>query len=187
MDSKADDLISVIDLATQNGLRKQTLFKILKRHGIEPSKRRSRSNRGQIVACISPAEAKIVMSVLRAVRPGSETEPTAMPDELAERGVFYLLALEPKADPGRFKVGFAVSLQERLRHLRCSAPFAEVVGTWSCKRLWERTAMDCVANGCDRLHTEVFRAASIETVKERCEQFFGLMPRLVAEVSETPP
>ena len=55
-----DDLISVSDVATQLGKRKQTAFKIL--------------------SC--------------------------------------------------FKVGFAVSLPERLRSLKCSAPFLKVVASW---------------------------------------------------------
>ncbi len=40
------------------------------------------------------------------------------------------------------------------------------------------TAIECVAEGCEQLHTEVFRAPSIETVVQRCEQFFSLMPNL---------
>ena len=96
------------------------------------------------------------------------------------RGVFYLLLLEPEHDPGRFKVGFAVSLSERLRTLRCSAPFLKVVKTWPCKSLWEKTAIECVAESCKRLHTEVFRAQSIESVVEKCERFFELMLTLRA-------
>lgn len=76
------------------------------------------------------------------------------------------------------KVGFAVSLPEPLRTLGCSALFAKVVRTWPCKMLWERTAIDCVTEGCKQLHTEVFRAQAIEPVVQRCEPFFNLMPKL---------
>jgi hypothetical protein len=96
-----------------------------------------------------------------------------------QQGVFYLLQLEPAHDPGRFKVGFATNLSERLRTLRCSAPFANVVRSWKCKFLWEKTAIDCVTDGCERLHTEVFRTNSINSVVARCEQFFEIMPKLV--------
>jgi hypothetical protein len=44
--------------------------------------------------------------------------------------------------------------------------------------LWEKTAIDCVTEGCKQLHTEVFRTQSIEPVLQRCEQFFSLMPKL---------
>ena len=37
----------------------------------------------------------------------------------AEVGVFYLIQLEPQFDPGRFKVGFAANISDRLRALRC--------------------------------------------------------------------
>jgi hypothetical protein len=92
--------------------------------------------------------------------------------------VFYLLLLEPEHDPGRFKVGFSVNLQERLRTLRRSAPLLKVVRTWPCKMLWEKTGIDCVTEGCEQLHTEVFRTHSIEPILERCEQFFNVMPKL---------
>jgi hypothetical protein len=106
-------------------------------------------------------------------------------DELssAEEGVFYVVQLEPELDPGRFKVGFAASMPERLRQLRCSAPFARVVRSWPCRRLWERTAIDCASAGCERLHTEVFRAASLDPIVARCERFFAVMP----PVSSPPP
>jgi hypothetical protein len=87
------------------------------------------------------------------------------------------LLLEPDHDPGRFKVGIADNFPERLRQHRCSAPLLKVVKTWPCKRLWEKTAIDCVTEGCEKLHTEVFRTQSIELVVERANRFFELMPK----------
>jgi hypothetical protein len=155
-----DSVISVIDLAAQQGLLKQTIFKVLKRLGIEPTKRLGANSRGQIVAYITEDEGRTVIEALRSGRSSSafeDQDASLIPEAaLDERGVFYLLSLEPKTDPGRFKVGFAASLPERLRQLRCSAPFAEVVATWPCKRIWERTAIECVADGSERIHTEFF-------------------------------
>jgi hypothetical protein len=54
-----------------------------------------------------------------------------------------------------------------LRQLRCSAPYIQVMKTWPCRRLWEKTAIECVTEGCERLHTEVFRALFLETVEEK--------------------
>jgi hypothetical protein len=88
--------------------------------------------------------------------------------------------LEPEHDPGGFKVGFATSLPESVRALRCSAPVLQVVKTWPRKLLWEKTAIECVADGCERLHTEVFRTRSIDSVVDKCERFFEVMPKLVA-------
>ena len=102
---------------------------------------------------------------------------------LYDIGVFYLLHLEPEHDPNRFKVGFASNLDERLRQHRCSAPLAQIVKTWPCRRLWEKTAIACVTEGCDQLHTEVFRASSLAAVEAKCSQFFALMPLVSTRIS----
>jgi len=179
--SISEDSVSVTDLAVQLGKRKQTLFKVIRRLRIEPIKRRSAGRRGQLVSYVTAQESRLIATELRSLAPRSRsrgtltTPPEHLPDE---QGVFYLLQLEPEHDPGRIKVGFAVSLPERLRTLRCSAPFTKVVQTWPCKVLWERTAIESVTDSCKQLHTEVFRTASIESVVQRCDQFFGLMPKL---------
>jgi len=89
-----------------------------------------------------------------------------------------IIQLEPEHDLGRFKVGFATNIEERLRSHKTAAPFYKVLRTWPCKLLWEKTAMECASQGCVRLHTEVFRTDAIDEVQSRCEQFFGLMPEM---------
>jgi hypothetical protein len=175
-----ENLISVIDLANQYGVRKQTLFKILKRLGIETRKRvgDTKTNRGQAIAYITNADAQSLVGEIHPKRNSKESTRGDPDSVLAEKGVFYLLLLEPDHDPGRFKVGFAASLPERLRSLRCSAPLAKVIATWPCKTLWEKTAIDCVTEDCQRLHTEVFRTQSIDAVRAKCQRFFELMPKL---------
>lgn len=174
-----EEMISVADLASQCGKRKQTVCKVLQRLRIEPRKLRCADRRGQLVSYVTAQESRLVADELRSLASKSGGDGAAAPEALPdEEGVFYLLLLEPEHDPGRFKVGFAVSLPERLRTLRCSAPFAMVVRSWPCKVLWERTAIDCVTAGCEQLHTEVFRTQSIEPVVQCCEQFFSLMPEL---------
>jgi hypothetical protein len=141
---------------------------------------RSAANAGQLVSYITDEEAKLVVEELASSTLSEEADDEQSLELKPEQGVFYLLVLEPEHDPGRFKVGFAVSLPERLRQLRCSAPFARVVRSWPCKTLWEKTAIECASVGCERLHTEVFRTSSLDTVVERCNQFFSLMPPLSA-------
>ena len=178
-----EDLISVIDLAAKCGKRKTTIFKVLRRLGIEATKMRSAANAGQVISYITDEEAKLVVEELSSGTSFEEADDKQSLELKPEQGVFYLLALEPEHDPGRFKVGFAVSLPERLRQLRCSAPFApcaKVVRSWPCKSLWEKTAIECASVGCERLHTEVFRTSSLDAVVARCNQFFSLMPPLSA-------
>ena len=172
-------MVSVLDLSQELDRRKQTVFKVIRRLGLEVVKHPSAYSRGQMIAYVSAPDADRVRAALRQTTPsaaaGSDVE--LSPSE-AELGHFYLIALEPHHDRGRFKVGFASVLGERIQKHRCSAPLLELVASWPCKRLWEKTAIDAVAYDCERIHTEVFRTAEIELVRERCERFFALMPNV---------
>lgn len=176
-----DEMISVIEVGRQLERRKSTIFKVMKRLGIHAHKRRDASSGNQVVSYLTQADFIRVKDALLSASSDAGVEDESNGDTgdgfiSAEVGVFYLIQLEPDHDPLRFKVGFAANINERLRALRCSAPFATVLNSWPCRRLWEKTAIDSVTCGCDRLHTEVFRCSSLEAVIARCEQFFGVMP-----------
>ena len=172
-----DDLISVIDAARQLGMHKQTLFKVINRLGLSTVKQRNSNHRNQIISYITKSDLALI--ICDASTKPEPNEGTVIPSSFqVDRGVFYLIQLEPKHDPGRFKLGFASNMKERLRAHHCSAPYAEVLGTWPCHKRWEKTAIDCVTQQCVRIHTEVFQMEDISRVKEKCEQFFSLMPDL---------
>ncbi len=177
-----DDLIAVRDVATEHGKRKQTVFKVIKRLGIETTKQRAATGKNQVVAYITQDDYQRLIAELLVIDSSTESEGSDAAEVITsfEVGVFYLVQLERDLDPGRFKVGFAANLPERLRHLRCSTPFAAVVNSWPCRRLWEKTAIDCVSAGCERLHTEVFRTASLDEVISKCDGFFAIMPPVQA-------
>lgn len=181
-----DDRISVIEAAQAVGYGKQAVFKILSRLGIETFRERSANHNGQAIAYISLDDFQLLQSDV-ASRQGATTDNADLDgDSLGfDFGVFYLIQLEPEHDPGRFKVGFAANINERLRSHKCSAPFAQVVKTWACKRLWERTAIDCVTSVCDQLHTEVFRTDDLAAVIAKCDDFFAIMPSLGDEGDST--
>lgn len=169
-----NDLISVIDFAKTLGKHKAIVFKILGRLGIETVKTKRNDARGQKVSYITADDCNRVREYF--IGSGNDFDAsTALPDI---GGVFYLIQLEPEHDPGRFKLGFATSMEERLRTHKTAAPFSKVLKVWPCKLLWEKTAIECAAQGCERIHTEVFRTSSIDAVLARCEQFFKLMPGL---------
>jgi hypothetical protein len=173
------DLVSIRDIAAEFGKRKQTIFKVLKRLRILPDLRRSEAGRNQKVAYVTLEEARRIRHELTSRVSIGVAEESPSPDPFeTDIGCFYVVQLEPHMDPKRFKVGFASNMSERLQKLRCSAPFAAALRTWPCRVLWERTAIDCVTDGCERLHTEVFRAADVSAVIEKCERFFSLMPSL---------
>lgn len=39
-----------------------------------------------------------------------------------------------------------------------------------------RAAIDCATDGCERLHTEVFRSVTLESGARRADAFFSVMP-----------
>ncbi|HEY3131175.1 MAG TPA: hypothetical protein VGL91_17090 [Acidobacteriota bacterium] len=174
--------IAIVDLADDLQVRKQRIFKILPRLGIRPTQRREASRGNQNVATVSQAEAIAIRAEIEksAGRPSDNSSLSAATAAFYsdDVGFFYLIQLEPEHDPGRFKLGFTMDLDGRLQKHRCSAPFAQYVGTWPCKRVWERAAIDCVTNACAQLHTEVFRAASLEQIAALAKSFFSIMPNL---------
>lgn len=182
--------IAIVDLADDLQVRKQRIFKILPRLGIRPTQRRDPSRGNQNVATVDQTEAAAIRSEIEKsaesaagvnARPGSFA-----PFAAEDVGFFYLIQLEPEHDSGRFKLGFTMDLDGRLQKHRCSAPFAKYVASWPCRRVWERAAIDCVANGCEQLYTEVFRATSMDRVTARAQAFFAMMPNLEEVLEDDP-
>ena len=175
--------IAIVDLADDLQVRKQRIFKILLRLGIRPTQRRDANRGNQNVDTVNPSEAAAIRAEIGRSSDASGTGNSPSSGGTAaftsdDVGFFYMIQLEPDHDPGRFKVGFTTDLDGRLQKHRCAAPFAQYLKSWPCKRIWERAAMDCVTNGCERLHTEVFRAGSLEELAARAQAFFSMMPRL---------
>jgi hypothetical protein len=179
-----EDRIAIVDLADELQVRKQRLFKVLKRLGITATQRRDSGRRGQNVAVINATDAAAIRTELGRLAPVGPQDGTTVPVFLDDVGFFYLIRLEPNHDPGRFKVGFTTELDGRLQKHRCSAPFAEYMKTWPCRRVWERAAIDCATDGCEKLHTEVFRTTALDKVATRADTFFSVMPSLLAEVDD---
>jgi len=176
----SENRLAVIELAEELQIRKQTIFKVAKRLGIQTNRRKESARGGQKVATITQAEATFIRNELRRTRSfAADDQNVSSPAPLTDEvGVFYVIQLEPNHDSGRFKVGFTTDLDDRIRKHRCSAPFAQCLKNWPCRRTWERAAIDSVTNGCECLHTEVFRTTSINDVIGRSNEFFKLMPAL---------
>ncbi len=151
------EIISVIDVSKNLGKQKQHIFKVLKRLNIEMIKEKNSGAKGQKLAYVTADNYDLIKEYLVNINDSSEN----LIEQADLGGVFYLIQLEPEHDPGRFKLGFATNIEERLRSHKTAAPFAKVLKTWPSKLLWEKTAIDCVTQGCVRLHTEVFRTESL--------------------------
>jgi hypothetical protein len=177
--------IAVVELADELQIRKQTIFKVIRRLGIQAVKRREPDRRGQSISIISRHDANVIRDELREAASVNGSAGVASNTRCfsEDSGVFYVVQLEPNLDPGRFKVGFTTDIDGRLRHHRCSAPFVQCLKIWPCRRTWERAAIDCITVGTEQLHTEVFRADSLQIVIDRADRFFSLMP-IVTDASE---
>ena len=160
------------------GKYKQTIFKIIRKLKIIPIKHKHSQHRGQAISYITKEDLGRLTEYFSSKKTSGKTDIESNSYDLTDIGVFYLIQLEPDHDPSRFKVGFASTMNERLRQHRCSAPYAKVMGSWPCRRLWEQTAIDCVTADCEKIHTEVFKTADIENVKTKCFNFFNLMPEI---------
>ena len=175
-------MISLNEVARIHGRpQKAQVHKIVKRLGIPVEQLKAEGTRGQRASHISVQD-------YEAHRQHFDVPPAdsfrSVSQELPN-AVFYIILLEPECDPGRFKVGFSTDVAERLRSHQTSAPFSELVKTWPCKALWEKTAIDCIAEGCDQLAPEVFRTQDIQDVICRADRFFELMPTLRAASSQS--
>ena len=170
------DLIAVAELADELGTYRATIFKIVKRLGIQPVKRRDSERGGQQIALVTAGEATAIREAFTTGRRSGDEASAGAMAFAADEWRFYLIQLEPEHDPGRFKVGFTTDLDGRLRHHRCSAPFTQYRKHWPCRRTWEQAAIDCMTAGLEQLHTEVFRGPSLDEVLARGNQFFSVMP-----------
>ncbi len=175
-----EELISAEDIAKELGvLSHSSITRVCERLGIEVIKRKVKTRGNQKVSHIRVSDVgRVREECERTKRSSSEEEldTNGQDESISGYGFFYVIQLEPELDPGRFKVGFGASVQERLRAHRTVAVNATVVKQWRCKEKWEYTAIDCVTVGCDKLSKEVFRTDSLSDVVARCDDFFEKMP-----------
>ena len=167
-----EPLISIIEIAQIHGRRKQIVHKIVGRLGLRVHSVVAKNTRGQKASHITVRDYETHRQRFETKAIGTENASGVGQAD----AVFYVILTEPRLDPGRFKLGFSANVSERLRSHRTSAPFSELVRTWPCKALWEKTAIDCIAAGCEQVGPEVFRTEDIQGVIWRANQFFKLMP-----------
>ena len=91
-------------------------------------------------------------------------------------GFFYIIQLVPELAPNRVKIGYTDNLETRLKEHQTSAPTAKLIGAWSCKRAWDKAAMDSITRlNCHHVMNEVYEG-DIEAFVSRAYAFFEVMP-----------
>lgn len=167
-----DELISVAEAAKALGRNKQSLFKLINRLKIEKLFIKSEDARGQTAAFISIDDFDILKDHVEGASSTSELQDS----DGSTSGYFYIIQLEPELDPRRLKLGFAASVDGRIRKHRTSAPFSKVLASWPCKLLWEKTVIDCLTESSEKVYTEVFRVHDVDETIQKATAFFKLMP-----------
>lgn len=167
--------VSLKQLAAQLGMDRSQARKYVLKLGYTPSWLRTSDSGGQrsLVVTTDEAEAIIATRLHDYGDPvsGSSGQPT--PDH----GFFYIIQLVPELDPRRVKLGFAVSVEERLSQHRTAAPTATCLRVWPCKRIWELPAIDCLVHDTARLIlNEVYECEGVDALVQKAEAFFALMP-----------
>src|SRR6266446_6145310 len=98
--------VAMADLADELAVYRQTIFKVAKRLGIQPTRLREPNRGNQMSAVVTERDAAAIRAELTARRnQGEQNAPDGTPYTINE-GMFYLIQLEPDLDPNRFKVGF---------------------------------------------------------------------------------
>ena len=114
------DMISVADAAKALGRHKQSLFKLINRLKLEKVFIKSEDARGQTAAHISSEDFDILKSHVE----GASLTSVSQDNDGSTGGYFYIIQLEPEFDPQRLKLGFAASVDERIRKHKTAAPFS---------------------------------------------------------------
>lgn len=172
-----DNLVSVSEAAKILGRNRNSLFKVINKLKIEKVLIKSDEARGQAMAHISSNDFDILKSHIE----GASSSEIEQDTDGRTSGYFYIIQLEPELDPLRLKLGFAMSVDERIRKHRTAAPYSTVLSFWPCKLLWEKTVIDCLAADSEKIHTEVFRVEDVDDIVRKAEAFFEMMPSLTPE------
>jgi hypothetical protein len=170
MDS--DDFVSIKEISQQLGMDRSNTRKYVLKLGYEFHRRRTADSANQLTLCLTRDEASEVLS--RRSEQGFISPTVVIASEV---GVFYVIQLVPDLDPGRVKLGFAESLEQRLAQHRTAAPTARVLKAWPCKRSWELTVIDALTTiNCKLILNEVFECDDLNALVERGNQLFSLLP-----------
>jgi len=167
-----EDYISIKHLAERLGMDRSHARRYVLKLGFKPEKRRTRDSGNQLSLTVTADEADAILK--HRTEQGFAGQSKAVE---TEAGIFYVIQLVPELDPRRIKLGFAIDLNDRLVQHRTAAPTAKILKSWSCKRSWEGTIMDCLASqDCRHILNEVFECENIENLMKRGDDLFNLLP-----------
>ncbi len=165
------DYIILNDLAAEVGLDGSNFRKYVSKKNITPLK--VRDHRNYVVSALTLEDAEFIR--LERKRDGFNKK-EVIPIENGD-GYFYVIQLIPELAPNRVKLGFAADVRIRLQTHRTSAPTAQIIKTWHCKRTWEIAATASLTRiESTLIVNEVYDCADLPSLISRGDAFFALMP-----------
>lgn len=166
--------VTLKELAREVGIDRSHMRRFVILQKIETFMIRTLESRGQKTLAISAEDADLV-------RKKRQEYVNGLPVERSDNGhgVFYVVQLVPDLAPNRIKLGYASSIEARLQAHKTSAPTAELVEVWPCKKSWEQTIIDSVTRiECVSLSGEVFDCEDLGSLLSRCSELFSLLPEV---------
>ena len=168
----AEEYVSLKRLAEEIGRDRSHARRYVLKLGIKPHKRRTPDSQNQLALAVDQDEAEVIRQKRREEGFIGDSKPVAK-----DVGEFYIIRLVPELDNRRVKMGFTNDLRVRLDQHRTAAPTADVAASWPCKRSWETTVMDCLADSnCRLILNEVFECDDVDALVALADQLFQLLP-----------
>ncbi len=175
MSEKQKTYVSIKELAERFNLDRSNVRKYVLNQGFSFVKIRASDARGQLTLALSLEDAKNVIEIRE--RQGFLLEGEERAPIENGKGCFYIVQLIPELMSNRVKLGFAANIEYRLSDHRISAPTAILLKSWSSNKSWEKAAMASITRiECKNIGGEVFECENLETLLERAEAFFKIMP-----------
>ena len=170
--------VTLKDLAAELGMDRSHCRKFVLSMGIETFPVRLVGARGSPLSAVTRVDAEKIRLERRTRGfhiPADE--PLDSTPSIASKcvGSFYVVALDPKARPGRLKFGYAQNVQGRLVEHRCAAPTAELLGAWPAKRSWEPCIMAALSLGATQVGAEVFDVEDVDVVLDKADRFMEML------------
>lgn len=173
------DLVPLMEIAETLGVDPTTVRRLIRKHGeelgIKVERTKSPTRNGRWTDCLSIDDRNRLIDLYENTR-GTPAATSAEQLSPQRFGFFYVIQLVPEALPDRVKIGYTDDLEKRLNEHRTSAPTAQLIGSWSCKRSWDQAAMDSISRqDCKLVMNEVYEG-NVKGFIERAEAFFAQMP-----------
>ena len=162
------------DLAGELGMDRSHLRKFVLGLGIEPLRVRTEASGNQLTLAVTAQDAAWVREARQSA--GFARNATRLALVANGTGYLYVVCMDREARASRVKIGFTVSLDDRMRDYRIANPGADLVCSWPARRSWEGAARDSLTVEADHVSGEVYDCADLDGLEKRGDAFFRVMP-----------